>query len=209
MDKDVNLAYIRNPCDLSNLCSWYLEECKSIIDPLERSIAQCVGSNIEIFFRWPERAELLWDGCDRARQEKGKQRYHQYLPDIKAKAKALKITLDSRSNGPAIAAYLMAGGDRPGRYTGNNKWSVHHIYNNKFPYIGRISTLHAVKEGKHFTHSAGLVAIHPIADQMCDEYPFMAWLLRAESYNRFGYDPDGVFYKVKPECTNIVAEANA
>lgn len=28
---------------------------------------------------------------------------------------------------------------------------------------------------------------------MCDEYPFFAWLLRAEAFRRFGYDPDGVF----------------
>jgi hypothetical protein len=28
---------------------------------------------------------------------------------------------------------------------------------------------------------------------MSDEYPFFAWSLRAEAFNRFGYDPDGVF----------------
>lgn len=37
------------------------------------------------------------------------------------------------------------------------------------------------------------VATDPIADQMCDEYPVFAWLLRAIAFQRFGYDPDEVF----------------
>ena len=36
------------------------------------------------------------------------------------------------------------------------------------------------------------MAIHPIADQMCDEFPCFAWLLRALAFNKFGYDPDQV-----------------
>lgn len=63
----------------------------------------------------------------------------------------------------------------------------------KFPYVDRDSTLHAVKDGAHFTQSAGLVATHPIVDQMCDEYPFFSWYLRAIAFKKFGYDPDGVF----------------
>ena len=49
------------------------------------------------------------------------------------------------------------------------------------------------KDGLHFTQSAGLVAIHPIADVLSHEFPFFAWLLRGTAFNRFGYDPDGVF----------------
>lgn len=37
-------------------------------------------------------------------------------------------------------------------------------------------------------------AREPIADALCDEFPFFAWLLRAESFRRFGDDPDGVFF---------------
>jgi len=51
----------------------------------------------------------------------------------------------------------------------------------------------------HFSQSAGLIAVHPIADGLADEFPFFAWLLRAESFNRFGYDPDGVFSKGQDE----------
>jgi hypothetical protein len=63
----------------------------------------------------------------------------------------------------------------------------------KFAYFGRKETNHAAKEGNHFTQSAGLVALHPVADALVDEFPFFAWLLRADAYRRFGYDPDSVF----------------
>jgi hypothetical protein len=53
--------------------------------------------------------------------------------------------------------------------------------------------LHATYDGCHCTRSAGLVAVHPIADQLCDEYPFVAWLLPALAFRTFGYDPDGPF----------------
>ena len=39
---------------------------------------------------------------------------------------------------------------------------------------------------------AGLVAIHPIAEALKDEYFYFAWLLRHEAFLRFGYDPDAV-----------------
>ena len=44
-----------------------------------------------------------------------------------------------------------------------------------------------------FTEAAGLVAIHPLADALADEVPYFAWLLRFEAYQRYGFDPDGVF----------------
>jgi hypothetical protein len=105
----------------------------------------------------------------------------------------LKVNLDTRPNGPAIAAFEIASGDRPLRFGSTNRWSIHHIYSGKFPYIDRFESLHATKSGVHFTQSAGLLAMHPIADAMSDEYPFFAWYLRALAYERFGYDPDQVF----------------
>lgn len=185
--------YIQAPCQLEDLPGWFSQECKAESNKSARGILQEVAGQLAEYVRWPQRAELLWNGCDRTRDSAQKQRYHTFPQELKSLAKTTGVTLDGRSNGPAIAAYLIAGGGRPNRFSGNNKWSIHHIYNKKFPYPGRKNTLHAVKESKHFTQSAGLVAIHPIADQMCDEYPFFSWLLRAEAYLRFGYDPDGVF----------------
>jgi hypothetical protein len=118
---------------------------------------------------------------------------------IRELANDRKITLDSRPNGPARAAFQLAGGFRPERYGSTNDWTAHHLYSGKFPYLNRVATTHAVKLGRHFTQSAGVITAHPIADAMCDEFPFFAWLLRAESFRRFGYDPDGVFSESQDE----------
>jgi hypothetical protein len=39
------------------------------------------------------------------------------------------------------------------------------------------------------------VAVHPVADSLCDEFPFFAWLLRAKAFECSGYDPDAVLGK--------------
>jgi hypothetical protein len=70
---------------------------------------------------------------------------------------------------------------------------VHHIYDGKFPAPDRPTTTHAVKDPQLFTQSAGLVAVHPIADALADEVAYFAWLLRREAFDRFRFDPDGVF----------------
>ena len=53
--------------------------------------------------------------------------------------------------------------------------------------------IHAVKEKKHFTQSALLLAAHPLFDALFYDMPALVWFFRFESYKRFGYDPDGVF----------------
>jgi len=94
---------------------------------------------------------------------------------------------------------MFAGGVRPERFGSTNATTMHHVYSGKFPYIGKVKTLHAVKFHKHFTQSAGVVASHPVADALGDEYPFFAWLLRYEAFKRFGYDPDRVFSLLEAE----------
>ena len=140
------------------------------------------------FVQWPQRAELLMPGVVRIG-------YHVYPQSIVTKLRASHIPLDSRSNGPAIASYLLAGGERPSRSVGNQKWPIHHVYDGLFCFPSREKTTWATKEGNHFTQSAGLVAIHPVAEALAHEYSFFAWLLRKESFARFGYDPDRVFCK--------------
>ncbi len=143
--------------------------------------------SIESFVKFAGRPLLLWDGCTRLRK------YHTYPTEIKEKAKTQKISLDTRTNGPAVAAFLLSGGERPKRYGSNNGWSIHHIYSGKFPAAEGSLAVWAAKSEKHMTQAAGLVAIHPIADQACDEYPFFAWYLRALAFQKFGYDPAKVF----------------
>jgi hypothetical protein len=68
------------------------------------------------------------------------------------------------------------------------------LYDGQFPHPSTARNgLRAVRESCHFTQSAGLVAIHPIADALAEEFAIFAWRLRAEAFCRFGYDPEGAF----------------
>lgn len=151
------------------------------------SLVHQVWDRKDEFICWPSHPLLLMPGCTRD------VRFHLYEPHLIAKLRAAHIAIDRRSNGPAIMAYKLAGGQRPMREGGTREWHVHHIYDGKFPAPGRTSSIRAAKRGEHFTEAAGLVAVHPIADALADEVPYFAWLLRGEAYSRFRYDPDGVF----------------
>lgn len=172
------------------LISEFRQELDRILDtlsPSERKIVGEVWRQKDAFIKWPAKALLLWQEC--VRPSGG---FHKYPEEIKRNAKSKGVAVDTRTNGPAIVAFLLAGGERPTRSNGKG-WSVDHIYDGKFPWQGRAATLHAVKDGRHFTQSAGLIAVHPVAEALRDEYPYFAWLLRHEAFLRFSYDPDGVF----------------
>lgn len=153
----------------------------------ERKIINEVWRQRTKYIQWPTKARLLWPGCVRIR-------YHKIPDEIKEEARSKGVQIDARSNGPAIMSFLLAGGKRPKR-SNNQGWHVDHIYDGKFPWAIDRQTLHAVKDGKHFTQSAGLITIHPIAEALRDEYFYFAWLLRHEAFVRFNYDPDIVFCK--------------
>ena len=158
----------------------------------EKRIVNEVWEHRTDYIKWPAKARLLWPGCIRIK-------YHQVPDRIKEEAKSRGVQVDSRSNGPAIMSFLLAGGKRPIRSNGQG-WHIDHIYDKKFPWPRRGRSLHAVKDGNHFTQSAGLVAIHPIAEALKDEYFYFTWLLRYEAFLRFGYDPDAVFSEKAGEC---------
>ena len=175
-----------------NPACWFNCEISQIGSASIRHILGYVHEHLNDFVHWPKTAVLLWKGCDRSHK------YHSYPDEVRRCARALNFKLDGRSNGPAILAFMVAGGARPDRFgTSSHKWSIHHLYFGQFPYIGgeEGDTLHATKDGKHFTQSAGLIAVHPIADALCHEFPSFTWLLRFKSFKKFGYDPDGVFSK--------------
>ncbi len=184
---------ILESCDLSDLTGWFARELVQVPSSAEQAILSTVAGELDAFLRWPREAVLLWPGCNRVAPPGKRQAYFSYPTHIRNMAKASRISLDTRPNGPAIAAFVIAGGNRPERFGSSNAWSVHHLYSGKFPYVGRQTTIHAAKEGCHFTQSTGMVAAHPVADALVDEFPFFAWLLSAQAYVRFGYDPDGAF----------------
>ncbi len=149
-------------------------------------VADQIWACRQLFICWPKRALLFMPGTTRVR-------YHQYTDEQMWTLHEAGINPDTRSNGPAIMAYLLAGGKRPERVSPGRKWSIHHIYDGKFPWPERASTTHSVRDGLCFTEAAGLVAVHPIADALADEVPYFAWLLRQEAFERFGFDPDIIF----------------
>jgi len=184
---------IRVPCDHANLGRWFEDEAQVIQDPAMRQVVCHLVENLAGFVRFPKRAVLLWQGCDRIVPEGKRQKYHKYPAFITDAAKRIKIPLDTRPNGPAIASFLFAGGERPVCFGSANAWSIYRLYSGKFPYIGRTDSLHGQMDGRHFTQSAGVVAVHPLADALSDEFPAFSWFLRARAFQMFGYDPDHVF----------------
>lgn len=198
------------PIRLDDIEGWLRSEVAELFVESHRRIVTEVDEHLDDFVKWPDQAELLWAGCDRG------SKYHVYPAALKALFRERGLTADGRSNGPAVMAYLVAGGVRP-RRSGANDWNVHHLYDGKFPYNREVAgTLHAVKRPMHFTQSAGLVAIHPIADALAHECRAFAWRLRAESFHRFGYDPDGVFSASQdeygfagPRCARVWHDSRA
>ena len=141
----------------------------------------------ERFFEWPKAGSLLWP-CIRL----GEEQEHVYPPNVAARLTRLGLPLDRRNNGPAILSYLSGGGKRPA--WGSEGWPIHHIYDGTGSvHGGPQNILHAVRDSQHFTHSAGLVAAHPVAHHLVHQSDLLKWLLRREAFLRFGYDPMKVF----------------
>ena len=160
---------------------------RSTTPPHELRLVDDVWNNKKLFVEWPVKPFLFMPGVARV------ERFHSYSHAQIAQIKAAKLSTDTRSNGPAVMAFGIAGGIRPLRNVGSRAWSVHHVYDGKYPAPGASTSVHAVKDGQLFTEAAGLVAVHPVADALADEVPYFAWLLRHEAFLRFGFNPDGVF----------------
>lgn len=176
--------------DLSNLDEWFRTEVALLNSPTDEAALLLITSDLDSWVKFPVEPILLWPGCNRD------QKQHQFPKNLSYKLKKAGVPPYNRANGPALSSYLFAGGERPIR-TDESGWSIHHLYSGKFPHPNKRDTLHAVKNGSHFTMSAGLVAIHPVADAMADEYPCFTWYLRAKAFQLFGYDPDDVFQEAQ------------
>ena len=100
-------------------------------------IVDAVQAAQDEFIEWPTRSVLLMPGVTR-------EKYHDYPETITKLLRDSGMRPDGRSNGPAICSYLLAGGQRPLRSDGKG-WSIHHIYDGRFPYPGKATTTHAVK----------------------------------------------------------------
>ena len=140
-----------------------IEALRASIPSEVQQIVDIVWNNKDKFMFWPATATLKYSAKDRTVN------YHSYTVEEKKEAKLLNIRPDTRSNGPAVTAYLVSGGKRPERTDGKRGWTIHHVYDGKFPLSEGGKVSHAVKNVGPFSHSGGLVAIHPVAD--ANNYP--------------------------------------
>ncbi|MEI9961737.1 MAG: hypothetical protein WDM76_11570 [Limisphaerales bacterium] len=149
----------------------------------------------ETYIRWPKEKRIL--SQDWVRHPDGsKKDCYDYPPNLAKEITQAGFKVDGRNNGPAILSFLLAGGDRPRRpYPSRWGWTIHHIYDGQHPTprFSQRRVPHAASDSKLFTDSRGLVAIHPVVDYIVMHEPLLAWLLRWEAFNRFGFDPMNVF----------------
>lgn len=176
----------------------FIKNLQQQTDKFVLEVAILVWNNRRHFVEWPERGDVLFaPGICRPGI-----RFHRYNDKQKALLLENGIRSDTRSNGPAIMSYRLAGGRRPQREKPGREWSIHHIYDGNFPAPGCATTTRAVAHSEYFTRAAGLVAVHPIADGLADECAYFAWLLRYEAFIRFKFDPDRVFSTPIGDLTN-------
>jgi hypothetical protein len=142
----------------------------AVISPTEWTAILSVLTDPEQFFQWPQLGALFWPGCVR-KQNDGE---HIFTEELVIQLERLGLKPDTRTNGPAINSFQAAGGKRP--TWGNQGWPIHHVFN-------------GTDDGTLFTHSAGLVAAHPVAHHLAHQSGLLKWLLRREAFLRFGFDP--------------------
>src|SRR5262249_19506503 len=148
--------------------SW-LTALRETIPAVYLHVVDHVWAKRDQFIEWPSRPLLFMPGTVRIK-------YHRYSAEQRDKLKTAGVRLDTRSNGPAVVAFMLAGGRRPDRATGREGWAIHHIYDGQYPAPGATTCTRAVTHGSYFTEAAGLVAVHPIADALADELAYFAWV---------------------------------
>lgn len=83
----------------------------------------------------------------------------------------------------AVAAFRYAGGIKPESPKGAEGWTVLHLYH--------MDLIQVDKHRYHFTQSANLVAVHPVAQHLLAEQPCLLKSLQKRVFDKFGYDPLG------------------
>jgi hypothetical protein len=160
-------------------------------ESLETSAVLALWREKDCWFRWPTASAILQRGWTRD-QDGSRRDCYPYDAELIERLKEKNLKPDGRNNSPAILSFLMSGGERP--VSGDEGWPIHHIYDGQafIPNTQR-RILHAVQDGEHFTHSGGLVALHPAAHFLAHRSELLGWLLRWEALRRFRYDPNNMF----------------
>jgi hypothetical protein len=93
---------------------------------------------------------------------------------------------------PFEVAFKLAGGSIPEPAEGMN-WTMHHLYEGRFPFEGKTASFNAPEWSFHQTQTAGLVWVHPSMESLWRDFGAIVKTLRARAWVRFGYDPDRYF----------------
>jgi hypothetical protein len=185
--------------DLDNRSSWeqvppWIKDMVTKKPNIGEQCAMAIWNQRDTYIRWPRHKRLLLKGVVR-HPDGNNPHCYDYPPDLEAEIRQAGLPIDRRSNGPAILAFQLAGGDRPRRpHPSTWAWTVHHIYDGEHPHRDNPRVPHAINDGSLFTEAAGLVAVHPLADYVGMNVPLLAWLLRWEAFRRFEFDPMKVFH---------------
>jgi hypothetical protein len=185
--------------DLDNKSSWeqvppWIQAMADKGSDVGVQCAMAIWNQRDTYIRWPRRQRLLLPGVVR-HPDGNKPECYDYPPELVAEIQQAGLPVDRRNNGPAILAFQLTGGDRPRRpYPEKWAWTIHHIYDGQHPHTNNQPVPHAIRDGSLFTESAGLVAVHPLADYVVTDVSLLAWLLRWEAFRRFKYDPMNVFH---------------
>src|SRR5579859_3387017 len=82
-------------------------------------VVDYVWDHRDRFLRWPERGDRCFMlGCNRTVKN------HSYTARQLRQLRKAQIRVDGRANGPAIMAFLLAGGERPQRLAKPRGWAI-------------------------------------------------------------------------------------
>jgi len=93
---------------------------------------------------------------------------------------------------PRGSAFRCAGGNVPQAVPDADAWQLIHLYA-AAPAFDNGAAFDGTAQPKHYTQSAGLVAVHPVVYHLTGQFPCIVWTLRARSFMRFNHDPANYF----------------
>ena len=104
----------------------------------------------------------------------------------------------------AAAAFKYTGGNVPQAEAGADAWRLLHLYAGA-PAFDNGVEFDAMPNPKHYTQSAGLVAVHPVVHLLMAQHPCIVHTLRARAFTKFNYDPANYFpHEAPPDDCGFV-----
>ena len=171
---------------VTNCEVWFRKVLPTIRMPIRKKLEQAIETNSGIYFA--PTPLLFWEGLVRDRN------FYQVPNKIENKLSRERMSTNLSYNEPAVTAFKIVGGTLPYCSSARTAFHVHHIYDGQFG-----TSLHATKNHRHFTQTAGLVALEPELHKITESCAVFAWYLRCKTFQIHAYDPDGIFSGLKSD----------